>query len=39
VVHLASGRDLDVAAVASDRVSKGAPRLADVYADAADPSR
>jgi hypothetical protein len=40
VVHLASGRDLDVAAMASDRVSKGAPRLADVYADAAaDPSR
>jgi len=39
VVRLASGRDLDVAAVASDRVSKGAPRLADVYADAADPSR
>jgi len=35
VVHLASGRDLDVAAMASDRVSKGAPRLADVYADAA----
>ena len=40
VVHLASGRDLDVAAMASDRVSKGAPLLADVYADAAaDPSR
>lgn len=39
VVHLASGRDLDVAAMASDRVGKGAPRLADVYADAADPSR
>ena len=40
VVHLASGRDLDVVAMASDRVSKGAPRLADVYADAAaDPSR
>jgi hypothetical protein len=35
VVHLASGRDLDVAATASDRVSKGAPRLADVYANAA----
>jgi hypothetical protein len=40
VVHLASGRDLDVAAMTSDRVSKGALRLADVYADAAaDPSR
>jgi hypothetical protein len=39
VVHLASGRDLDVAAVASDRVNRGAPRLADVYPDAADPSR
>jgi hypothetical protein len=39
VVRLASGRDLDVAAMASDRVSKGAPRLADVYADAADLSR
>jgi Family of unknown function (DUF6278) len=35
VVRLASGRDLDVAAVASDRVSEGGPRLADVYADAA----
>jgi Family of unknown function (DUF6278) len=35
VVYLASGRDLDVAATASDRVSKGAPRLADVYANAA----
>jgi hypothetical protein len=34
-VRLASGRDLDVAATASDRVSKGAPRLADVYANAA----
>jgi len=39
VVHLSSGRDLDVAVVVSDRVNKGAPRLADVYADAADPSR
>ena len=40
VVHLASGRDLDVAAMASDRVSKGAPRPARVYADAAaGPSR
>ena len=40
VVRLASGRDLDVAAMASERVSKGAPRLADIYADAeADPPR
>jgi Family of unknown function (DUF6278) len=40
VVRLASGRDLDVAAMAGERVSKGAPRLADVYAEAAsDPSR
>ena len=39
VVHLASGRDLDVAALASDRVSKGAPLLAGVYADAAGLSR
>jgi Family of unknown function (DUF6278) len=39
VVRLASGRDLDVAAMASDRMSKGTPRLADVYADAAGPSR
>ncbi len=40
VVRLASGRDLDVAAMASERVSKGAPRLADIYADAAaDPRR
>ena len=40
VVRLASGRDLDVAAMASERVSKGVPRLADIYADAeADPPR
>jgi len=40
VVRLASGRDLDVAAMTSERVSKGAPRLADIYADAAaDPPR
>jgi hypothetical protein len=39
VVRLASGRDLDVAAMASDRVSKGTPLLADVYADAAGQSR
>jgi len=37
VVRLASGRDLDVATLASDRVSKGAPLLADIYADAAGP--
>jgi hypothetical protein len=35
VVRLSSGRDLDVVAMANDRVSKGAPLLADVYADAA----
>jgi hypothetical protein len=28
-----------VAAMTSERVSKGAPRLADIYADAADPPR
>jgi Family of unknown function (DUF6278) len=40
VVRLASGRDLDVDAMANDRVSRGTPLLADVYADAAaDPSR
>jgi Family of unknown function (DUF6278) len=40
VVRLASGRDLDVAAMTSERVSKGEPRLADIYADAAaDPPR
>ena len=38
VVRLTSGRDLDVATVASDRASKGVPRLADIYADAAGPS-
>ena len=37
VVRLTSGRDLDVATVASDRASKGVPRLADIYADAAGP--
>ena len=37
VVRLPSGRDLDVVAMASDRVSKGKPLLADVYAQAADP--
>jgi hypothetical protein len=35
VVCLTTGRDLDVVAMANDRVSKGAPLLADVYADAA----
>jgi hypothetical protein len=35
VVRLPSSRDLDVVAMANDRVSKGAPLLADVYADAA----
>jgi Family of unknown function (DUF6278) len=39
VVRLASGRDLDVAAMASERVSKGTPRLAGIYANAADPPR
>jgi hypothetical protein len=35
VVCLTTGRNLDVVAMANDRVSKGAPLLADVYADAA----
>jgi Family of unknown function (DUF6278) len=35
VVRLASGQDLDVIALAHDRVDSGQPRLADVYADAA----
>jgi Family of unknown function (DUF6278) len=35
VVRLPAGRDLDVIAVAHDRVSTGAPLLADVYAGAA----
>jgi hypothetical protein len=35
VVRLPSSRELDVVAMANDRVSKGAPLLADVYADAA----
>ncbi len=34
VVRLPSNRDLDVVALANDRVRKGAPLLADVYADA-----
>jgi Family of unknown function (DUF6278) len=33
VVRLATGQDLDVVALANDRISKGAPLLADVYAD------
>jgi uncharacterized protein DUF6278 len=37
VVRLTSGRDLDVATMASDRASKDAPLLADIYADAAGP--
>ena len=35
VVRLASGRDLDVIALADDRLRSGQPRLATVYADAA----
>ncbi len=35
VIRLASGRVLDVVAMGNDRVSKGAPRLIDVFADAA----
>jgi hypothetical protein len=35
VVRLASGRDLDVIALADDRLRSGQPRLAAVYADAA----
>ena len=34
VVRLPSNRDLDVVALAGDRVSKGAPLLADIYARA-----
>jgi hypothetical protein len=37
VIRLRSGRDLDVVAMASDRVTKGAPLLADIYAAAAGP--
>ncbi len=37
VIRLPSGRDLDVVAMASDRVTKGAPQLADIYAAAAGP--
>jgi hypothetical protein len=36
VVRLASGHDLDVIALAHDRVGSGLPRLADIYADAAE---
>jgi uncharacterized protein DUF6278 len=35
VVRLSPGRDLDVVAMAHDRVTKGVPLLATVYADAA----
>jgi hypothetical protein len=35
VVRLASGRDLDVIALANNRLHSGQPRLADVYTDAA----
>jgi hypothetical protein len=35
VVRLASGRDLDVIALANERLRSGQPRLAEVYADAA----
>ena len=35
VVRLLSGRDLDVIALAHDRVTRGQPRLTEVYADAA----
>ncbi len=35
VIRLASGRELDVVAMGNDRVSKGAPRLMAVFADAA----
>lgn len=35
VVRLPANRDLDVVVMANDRVSKGAPLLADVYVDAA----
>jgi hypothetical protein len=35
VVRLASGRDLDVIALANDRLRSGQPRLAAVYNDAA----
>ena len=35
VVRLASGRDLDVVALANDRVGTGRPHLTRIYADAA----
>jgi hypothetical protein len=35
VVRLASGRDLDVIALARDQLHSGQPHLADVYTDAA----
>jgi Family of unknown function (DUF6278) len=36
VVCLPSGRDLDVVALANNRVSKGLPRLTSIYASAAE---
>lgn len=38
VIRLASGRELDVVAMGDDRVSKGAPRFINVFADAARPT-
>jgi hypothetical protein len=35
VIRLASGRELDVVAMGTARVSKGVPRLTDAFADAA----
>jgi hypothetical protein len=35
VIRLASGRELDVVAMGNDRLSRGTPRLIDVFADAA----
>jgi hypothetical protein len=35
VIRLADGRDLDVVALACERISNDSPALADVYADAA----
>jgi hypothetical protein len=34
VVHLPSGRELDVVAIATNQISESSPRLADAYADA-----
>jgi Family of unknown function (DUF6278) len=38
LIRLPSGRDLDVVAMASDRVTKGGRLLADIYAAAAGPT-